>query len=85
MHPDFYSGEVLLINKPYTWSSFQAVNKMKWALITKMGLPKKFKIGHAGTLDPLATGLLLKVLYKDILDKIIKMLKNPTKTFFIIS
>jgi tRNA pseudouridine55 synthase len=59
MIPDFRSGELLLINKPYTWSSFQAVNKLKYALINKVGLPKKFKIGHAGTLDPLATGLLL--------------------------
>ena len=41
------------------WSSFQAVNKLKYVLINKVGLPKKFKIGHAGTLDPLATGLLL--------------------------
>ena len=56
---DFQDGQIILIDKPLNWTSFQAVNKMKWALITKMGLPKKFKIGHAGTLDPLATGLLL--------------------------
>ncbi len=56
---DYQDGQILLIDKPLHWSSFQAVNKMKWALITKLGLPKKFKIGHAGTLDPLATGLLL--------------------------
>jgi tRNA pseudouridine55 synthase len=56
---DFLEGQIILIDKPLNWTSFQAVNKMKWALITKMGLPKKFKIGHAGTLDPLATGLLL--------------------------
>jgi tRNA pseudouridine55 synthase len=40
------------------WTSFQAVNKLKYALINKLGLPKKFKIGHAGTFYPLATGLL---------------------------
>jgi tRNA pseudouridine55 synthase len=56
---DFQNGQILLIDKPLNWSSFQAVNKLKYALINKVGLPKKFKIGHAGTLDPLATGLLL--------------------------
>ena len=56
---DFQNGQILLIDKPLQWTSFQAVNKIKYALINKAGLPKKFKIGHAGTLDPLATGLLL--------------------------
>ena len=56
---DFLNGQVLLIDKPLNWTSFQAVNKLKYLLINKVGLPKKFKIGHAGTLDPLATGLLL--------------------------
>lgn len=45
-------GEILLIDKPYGWSSFQAVKKVKWLLKAK-------KVGHAGTLDPLATGLLI--------------------------
>jgi tRNA pseudouridine55 synthase len=52
-------GQILLIDKPLTWSSFQAVNKLKYILKRKYELPKKFKIGHAGTLDPLATGLLI--------------------------
>ncbi len=56
---DFLNGQILLIDKPLHWTSFQAVNKIKYALINKAGLPKKFKIGHAGTLDPLASGLLL--------------------------
>ena len=56
---DYLNGQILLIDKPLKWSSFQAVNKLKYALINKVGLPKKFKIGHAGTLDPLATGLLI--------------------------
>lgn len=56
---DFLEGEVILIDKPLTWSSFQAVNKLKYILKRKYDLPKKFKIGHAGTLDPLATGLLI--------------------------
>lgn len=61
---DFYKGELLLIDKPYTWSSFQAVNKLKHAIkfhpsLVVEGQKIKPKIGHAGTLDPLATGLLL--------------------------
>ena len=54
----FREGQVLLIDKPLNWSSFQAVNKIKWLLKKEYGL-KKIKVGHAGTLDPLATGLLL--------------------------
>ena len=56
---DYLNGQILLIDKPLHFTSFQAVNKLKYALINKAGLPKKFKIGHAGTLDPLASGLLL--------------------------
>jgi tRNA pseudouridine55 synthase len=55
---EFAEGQVLLIDKPLTWSSFQAVNKIKWSLKKHLGL-KKIKVGHAGTLDPLATGLLI--------------------------
>lgn len=55
----FQEGQILSIDKPLTWSSFQAVNKIKYVLKRKYNLPKKFKIGHAGTLDPLATGLLI--------------------------
>jgi len=55
---DFLNGQLLLIDKPLGWSSFQAVNKLKWAIRKNFNL-KKIKIGHAGTLDPLATGLLL--------------------------
>ena len=55
---DFLEGQVLLIDKPLGWSSFQAVNSLKWKIRKKFQL-KKIKIGHAGTLDPLATGLLL--------------------------
>lgn len=51
-------GELLLIDKPMGWTSFQAVNKIRWHLKNETGL-KKLKVGHAGTLDPLATGLLL--------------------------
>ena len=56
---EYLEGQIILIDKPLTWSSFQAVNKLKYILKRKYDLPKKFKIGHAGTLDPLATGLLI--------------------------
>ena len=52
------NGELLLIDKPLKWTSFQVVNKIRWGLRSKFNL-KKLKVGHAGTLDPLATGLLL--------------------------
>ncbi|WP_372474313.1 tRNA pseudouridine(55) synthase TruB [Capnocytophaga sp. ARDL2] len=55
----FQEGQILLIDKPLTWSSFQAVNKIKYTLLKNLNLPKRFKIGHAGTLDPLASGLLI--------------------------
>lgn len=55
---EFKEGRILLIDKPLEWSSFQAVNKIKWAIIKHYKL-KKIKIGHAGTLDPLASGLLV--------------------------
>ncbi len=55
---EFLEGQVLLIDKPLEWSSFDAVNAVKWAIKRKFGL-KKIKVGHAGTLDPLASGLLV--------------------------
>jgi tRNA pseudouridine55 synthase len=55
---DFLEGQVILIDKPLHWTSFQVVNKLRWHLRKKFNL-KKIKVGHAGTLDPLATGLLI--------------------------
>lgn len=55
---DYQDGQVLLLDKPLHWTSFQAVNKIRWALRKQFKL-KKLKVGHAGTLDPLATGLLI--------------------------
>ena len=55
---DFKNGQVLLIDKPLDWTSFQVVNKLRWAIRKRFGI-KKIKVGHAGTLDPLATGLLI--------------------------
>jgi tRNA pseudouridine55 synthase len=57
-HYNFLEGEVLLIDKPLEWTSFDVVNKIRYAILRKLGL-KKIKVGHAGTLDPLATGLLI--------------------------
>ena len=55
---DFLNGQVLLIDKPLEWTSFDAVNAVKWAIRRRFNL-KKIKVGHAGTLDPLASGLLI--------------------------
>lgn len=54
----FLAGQLLLIDKPLEWTSFQVVNKIRWAIRKTYGI-KKIKVGHAGTLDPLATGLML--------------------------
>ena len=55
---DFLDGQILLINKPLGWTSFDVVKKIKNLIRTKYNL-KKLKVGHAGTLDPLASGLLI--------------------------
>lgn len=55
---DFKEGEILYINKPYKWTSFAVVNKLRYHISKKIGV-KKIKIGHAGTLDPLATGVMI--------------------------
>ncbi len=55
---DYKSGQILLIDKPLEWTSFQAVNKIRWHIRQRFDI-KKIKVGHAGTLDPLATGLLI--------------------------
>ena len=55
---DFKEGQVILIDKPLHWTSFQVVNKLRWKIRKTFNI-KKIKVGHAGTLDPLATGLLV--------------------------
>jgi tRNA pseudouridine55 synthase len=55
---DYKNGQVLLIDKPLNWTSFQVVNKLRWEIRQRFNI-KKIKVGHAGTLDPLATGLLI--------------------------
>ena len=81
----YLDGQILMIDKPLNWTSFQAVNKLKYALINQVGLPKKFKIGHAGTLDPLATGLLLVCTGKFTkrIAELQGQVKEYTGTFFI--
>jgi tRNA pseudouridine55 synthase len=71
-------GQLLLVDKPMGWSSFQAVNAIKWALIKHLKL-KKIKIGHAGTLDPLASGLLLICVGKHT--KLIEQFQGQEKTY----
>lgn len=55
---DFLAGQIILIDKPLEWTSFDIVNKIRYILKAKLQV-KKIKVGHAGTLDPLATGLLV--------------------------
>ncbi|MDP1800876.1 MAG: tRNA pseudouridine(55) synthase TruB [Bacteroidota bacterium] len=90
MNYNFYTGEVLLIDKPYTWSSFQAVNKLKHAIkqhpsLIVDGVKTKPKIGHAGTLDPLATGLLIVCTGKKTktINDLMGMEKEYTGTFLL--
>lgn len=71
-------GKIFLIDKPLGWTSFQVVNKIRWHLKNTTGL-KKLKVGHAGTLDPLATGLLIICTGKKT--KIISSLQDTEKEY----
>ena len=77
-YPDFEGGEILLIDKPVGWSSFDIVKKMR-NIISSFIEKDKIKIGHAGTLDPLATGLLIIVTGKAT--KLIEQLQEGEKTY----
>ena len=55
---DFVEGEILYVEKPLNWTSFDLVNKIRWKITRSLKL-KKLKVGHAGTLDPLATGVMI--------------------------
>ena len=74
----FLSGQVILIDKPLNWSSFQVVNKVRWLIKKNIGV-KKIKVGHAGTLDPLATGLLILCCGK--MTKEIERFQGQEKTY----
>jgi tRNA pseudouridine55 synthase len=75
-------GDVLLVDKPYHVTSFEVANKIKIAL--KKTFPDKIKVGHAGTLDPLATGLLIICTGKKTkqIEQIQALEKEYTGTFF---
>ncbi|MDC0132303.1 tRNA pseudouridine(55) synthase TruB [Flavobacteriaceae bacterium] len=75
---ELQEGQIFLIDKPLGWTSFQVVNKIRWHLKNTTGL-KKLKVGHAGTLDPLATGLLLICTGKKT--KIISTLQDSEKEY----
>lgn len=55
---NFKEGEILYVDKPLKWTSFAVVNKVRYHICRKLGV-KKIKVGHAGTLDPLATGVMI--------------------------
>lgn len=75
---NFIDGEILYIDKPYGWTSFDAVKRVRGALLKRMKL-KKLKVGHAGTLDPLATGVMMVCTGKAT--KLIEQLQAHTKEY----
>ena len=78
MIQEFSLGSTILVDKPLNWTSFDVVNKLRWHLRQKLGV-KKIKVGHAGTLDPLATGLLVLCIGKHT--KLIEGLMVGEKTY----
>jgi tRNA pseudouridine55 synthase len=90
---DVENGSVLLINKPLEWTSFDVVNKLRYTLVknlhlfkeVKAGEKRKLKVGHAGTLDPLATGLLIVCIGRETknIDNYMATEKEYTGSFFI--
>lgn len=75
---DIQDGRTILVDKPHNWTSFDVVNKIRWNLKRSLGL-KNIKVGHAGTLDPLATGLLVLCLGKHT--KLIEGFTNDIKSY----
>lgn len=75
---DFLSGETLYINKPLHWTSFKLVRTLRNKLCRKLGV-KKIKVGHAGTLDPLATGVMIVCTGKNT--KLIESFQYQTKEY----
>ena len=75
---DFIKGEVLYVAKPLTWTSFSLVNKLRWKLQKTLKI-KKLKVGHAGTLDPLATGVMIICTGKST--KLIESFQYQTKEY----
>ena len=75
---DFVEGEILYVAKPLNWTSFNLVSKVRWKLQKKLKL-KKLKVGHAGTLDPLATGVMIICTGKST--KLIESFQYQTKEY----
>jgi len=75
---DFVKGEVLFVAKPLNWTSFNLVNKLRWKLQKTLNM-KKLKVGHAGTLDPLATGVMILCTGKST--KLIESFQYQTKEY----
>lgn len=75
---NFIEGEVLYVKKPLTWTSFNLVNKLRWRLQKSLKV-KKLKVGHAGTLDPLATGVMIICTGKST--KLIESFQYQTKEY----
>lgn len=78
MIKEFSEGSTIIVNKPLNWTSFDVVNKIRWHLKQKLGV-KKIKVGHAGTLDPLATGVLVLCVGKHT--KLIEEIQAGEKTY----
>lgn len=76
---DFQEGVILAFDKPYRWTSFDVVGKVRWLICRHLGI-KKLKVGHAGTLDPLATGVLIVCTGKAT--KRIEELQSGTKEYY---
>lgn len=75
---DFVEGEILYVNKPLRWTSFDVVGKIRWHLCRHLGV-KKLKVGHTGTLDPLATGVVVVCTGKKT--KMIEQLQDHVKEY----
>ena len=83
----YLEGKTLIVDKPINWTSFDVVKKIRYAIKKKYGL-KKIKVGHAGTLDPLATGLMITSINKEkrILEEIkVNLIKEVVKNQYLIT
>lgn len=75
---DYVEGEILAFDKPYGWTSFDVVGKVRWMICRKLGI-RKLKVGHTGTLDPLATGVVVVCTGRKT--KLIDSLQYDTKEY----
>lgn len=75
---DFVEGEILAVDKPLGWTSFDVVKRLRGAVLRRLGV-KRFKVGHAGTLDPLATGVMIVVTGKAT--KLIEQIQSGVKEY----